>query len=65
MKIVVVGGVGAGMSAAARARRLDELAEIVVLERGHHVSFANCGLPHHIGEVARIGAGSWSRHRRA
>jgi NADPH-dependent 2,4-dienoyl-CoA reductase/sulfur reductase-like enzyme/peroxiredoxin family protein/rhodanese-related sulfurtransferase/TusA-related sulfurtransferase len=51
MKIVVVGGVAAGMSIAARARRLDEFAEIVVLERGHHVSFANCGLPYHIGEV--------------
>ena len=51
MKIVVVGGVAAGMSAAARVRRLDEFAEIVVLERGHHVSFANCGLPYHIGEV--------------
>lgn len=50
MKIVVVGGVAAGMSVAARARRLDEFAEIVVLERGHHVSFANCGLPYHIGE---------------
>ena len=51
MKIVVVGGVAAGMSIAARARRLDEFAEIVVLERGHHVSFANCGLPYHIGQV--------------
>jgi NADPH-dependent 2,4-dienoyl-CoA reductase/sulfur reductase-like enzyme/peroxiredoxin family protein/TusA-related sulfurtransferase/rhodanese-related sulfurtransferase len=51
MKIVVVGGVAAGASVAARARRLDEQAEIVVLERGHHVSFANCGLPYHIGEV--------------
>ncbi len=51
MKIVVVGGVAAGASVAARARRLDEGAEIVVLERGHHVSFANCGLPYHIGEV--------------
>lgn len=51
MKIVVVGGVAAGMSAAARIRRLDEFAQIVVLERGHHVSFANCGLPYHIGEV--------------
>lgn len=51
MKVVVIGGVAAGMSAAARIRRLDELAEIVVLERGHHVSFANCGLPYHIGEV--------------
>ncbi len=49
MKIVVVGGVAAGASTAARARRLDESAEIVVLEKGHHVSFANCGLPYHIG----------------
>jgi NADPH-dependent 2,4-dienoyl-CoA reductase/sulfur reductase-like enzyme/peroxiredoxin family protein/TusA-related sulfurtransferase/rhodanese-related sulfurtransferase len=53
MKIVVVGGVAAGMSIAARARRLDELAEIVVFERGHHVSFANCGLPYHIGEAIK------------
>src|SRR5665811_1401848 len=51
MKLVVVGGVAAGASTAARARRLDESAEIVVLERGHHVSFANCGLPYHVGEV--------------
>lgn len=51
MKLVVIGGVAAGASLAARARRLDEQAEIVVLERGHHVSFANCGLPYHIGEV--------------
>lgn len=49
MKIVVIGGVAAGMSAAARARRLDETAEILVLEKGRHVSFANCGLPYHIG----------------
>lgn len=49
MKIVVVGGVAGGASVAARARRLDESAEIVVLERGEHVSFANCGLPYHIG----------------
>ncbi|MFO1435936.1 MAG: FAD-dependent oxidoreductase [Gammaproteobacteria bacterium] len=49
MKIVVVGGVAAGMSAAARARRLSEAAEIVVIERTQHVSFANCGLPYHIG----------------
>ncbi len=53
MKIVVVGGVAAGMSCAARARRLDEFAEIVVLERANHVSFANCGLPYHIGEVIK------------
>jgi len=50
MKIVVVGGVAGGMSAAARARRLSEDAEIVVLERGRYVSFANCGLPYHVGD---------------
>ncbi|SFR52619.1 NADPH-dependent 2,4-dienoyl-CoA reductase, sulfur reductase [Microbacterium azadirachtae] len=48
-RIVIVGGVAAGMSAAARARRLDEDAEIVVLERSEHVSFANCGLPYYVG----------------
>lgn len=53
MRIVIVGGVAAGMSAAARARRHDEAAEIVVLERGPEVSFANCGLPYHVsGEIA-------------
>ena len=48
-KVVVVGGVAGGMSAAARLRRLAEDAEIVVLERDDYVSFANCGLPYHIG----------------
>ena len=48
-KIVIVGGVAGGASAAARARRLSESAEIIVLERGEYVSFANCGLPYHIG----------------
>src|SRR5665811_1339604 len=53
-RIVIVGGVAGGMSAAARARRLDEHAEIVVLEQGDYVSFANCGLPYHLsGEIAR------------
>jgi NADPH-dependent 2,4-dienoyl-CoA reductase/sulfur reductase-like enzyme/rhodanese-related sulfurtransferase len=53
-KLVVVGGVAGGASAAARARRLSEDAEIVVLERGPHVSFANCGLPYFVGgEIAR------------
>ncbi len=51
MKIVVVGGVAGGASVAARARRLDETAEIIVFERGGYVSFANCGLPYHIGGV--------------
>ena len=48
-RIVIVGGVAGGMSAATRLRRLDESAEIVVFERGPFVSFANCGLPYHIG----------------
>ncbi|MFI6939997.1 FAD-dependent oxidoreductase [Streptomyces sp. NPDC050418] len=49
MKVVVIGGVAGGMSAATRLRRLDERAEIVVLERGAHVSYANCGLPYYLG----------------
>jgi NADPH-dependent 2,4-dienoyl-CoA reductase/sulfur reductase-like enzyme/peroxiredoxin family protein/rhodanese-related sulfurtransferase/TusA-related sulfurtransferase len=53
VKLVIVGGVAGGATAAARARRLDESAEIVVLERGPDVSFANCGLPYHVGgEIA-------------
>jgi NADPH-dependent 2,4-dienoyl-CoA reductase/sulfur reductase-like enzyme/rhodanese-related sulfurtransferase len=53
MRIIIVGGVAGGMSAAARARRLDEHAQIVVLEQGNYVSFANCGLPYHLsGEIA-------------
>lgn len=49
-KLVIVGGVAGGASAAARARRLSEAAEIVLFERGPEISFANCGLPYHIGE---------------
>ena len=48
-KIVIVGGVAGGASAAARARRLSEDAEIIMFERGSFISFANCGLPYHIG----------------
>lgn len=48
-KILIVGGVAGGASAAARARRLSEDAEIIMFERGPHISFANCGLPYHIG----------------
>lgn len=49
IRIVIVGGVAGGASAAARARRISEDAEIILLERGEYVSFANCGLPYHIG----------------
>lgn len=49
MKLVVVGGVAGGLSCAARARRLDENAEIVVFEKGSYPSFSNCGLPYHLG----------------
>ena len=53
MKIVIVGGVAGGMSAATRLRRLMEDAEIIVLEKGPFVSFANCGLPYYVsGEIA-------------
>lgn len=50
-KIVIVGGVAGGASAAARLRRLDETSHIILFERGEHISFANCGLPYYIGEV--------------
>jgi len=53
MRILIVGGVAGGASAAARARRLSEDAEIIIFERGEHVSFANCGLPYHIGGVIK------------
>lgn len=50
-KVLIVGGVAGGASAAARLRRLDESLEIVIFEKGEYVSFANCGLPYHIGGV--------------
>lgn len=49
MKVLIVGGVAGGASTAARLRRVDESAEIIMLEKGPYVSFANCGLPYHIG----------------
>lgn len=52
-RIVVIGGVAAGASSATRARRLDELAEITIFERGGYVSFANCGLPYYLGGVIK------------
>ena len=51
MKIVIVGGVAGGATAAARIRRLDEQAQIIVFERSGYVSYANCGLPYYIGDV--------------
>ena len=51
MRTVIIGGVAGGMSAATRLRRLDETAEIIVLERSGHVSYANCGLPYYVGGV--------------
>ena len=51
MKVVIVGGVAGGATAAARIRRLDEKAEIVVFERSGYISYANCGLPYYIGDV--------------
>ena len=51
MKIVIVGGVAGGATAAARIRRLDEQAEIIVFERTGFISYANCGLPYYIGDV--------------
>lgn len=51
MKVLIVGGVAGGASAAARLRRNDEHAEIILFERGDYISFANCGLPYYIGDV--------------
>ena len=51
MKVIVIGGVAGGASCAARLRRLDENAEIIMVERGPYVSYANCGLPYHVGGV--------------
>ena len=71
MKLVIVGGVAAGATAAARARRLDENAEITILEKGPYVSFANCGLPYRLsGDIQKRSAlilqtpeGFFSRYR--
>jgi NADPH-dependent 2,4-dienoyl-CoA reductase/sulfur reductase-like enzyme/rhodanese-related sulfurtransferase len=51
MKVIIVGGVAGGASCAARLRRLDERADIVMVERGPYVSYANCGLPYHVGGI--------------
>ena len=51
MKVVIVGGVAGGASAAARIRRLDEDAQIVIFEKSGYISYANCGLPYYVGGV--------------
>lgn len=51
MKVVIIGGVAGGATAAARIRRLDEKAEIIVFEKSGYISYANCGLPYYIGGV--------------
>ena len=53
MKVVIVGGVAGGATTATRLRRLDENAEIILFERGEHISFANCGLPYYVGNVIK------------
>ncbi len=56
MKLVIIGGVAAGATAAARARRIDEKADIIILEKGPYVSFANCGLPYRVsGDIPKRG----------
>ena len=50
-KVIIVGGVAGGASCAARLRRLDENAEIIMVEKGPYVSYANCGLPYHVGDI--------------
>ena len=55
MKHVIIGGVAGGATAAARIRRIDEFAEIVMLEKGNYISYANCGLPYYIGGTIEKG----------
>ena len=51
MKYVIIGGVAGGASAAARLKRIQEDSEIVILEKGEHISYANCGMPYYIGNT--------------
>lgn len=51
MKVIIIGGVAGGATTAARIRRVDESAEIILLEKGKYISYANCGLPYYIGGV--------------
>jgi NADPH-dependent 2,4-dienoyl-CoA reductase/sulfur reductase-like enzyme len=54
MKVIIIGGVAGGASCAARLRRLNENAEIIMVERGPYVSYANCGLPHVGGVIPEV-----------
>ena len=65
MKVLIVGGVAGGAGTAARLRRNDENAEIILFEKGDYISFANCGLPYYIGGTITERAISRSRPRRA
>ncbi len=70
MKVVIIGGVAGGATAAARLRRLDERAEIIILERTGYVSYANCGLPYYVGGVItdrlrRPVCAAWTSARRS
>ena len=51
MKVIIIGGVAGGATTAARIRRVDEAAEIILMEKGKYISYANCGLPYYIGGV--------------
>lgn len=53
MKIIIIGGVAGGATTAARIRRTNEAAEIILLEKGKYISYANCGLPYYIGGVIK------------
>lgn len=64
MKVLIVGGVAGGASCAARLRRLDESAEIIMFERGEYISYANCGLPYYIGEKIKGNPTLHCRHLR-
>ena len=51
MKIIIIGGVAGGATTAARIRRVDETAEIILLEKGKYISYANCGLPYYLSLI--------------
>lgn len=53
-KVIIIGGVAGGATAAARLRRLDQSLEIAIYEKGDYISYANCGLPYYVGDVIKI-----------